>query len=186
MVPFAQSVALLTAEEFVAMPEDGLPRELVDGRIEEATMPGLRHGQICSKIDRLVGAFVETNDRGHVMSNDSFILIKRDPDTVRGSDICYFSYERLPRGPVPESFADVAPELVFEVRSPSDRWVKIMLKMGEYLNAGVSVVCVVDPQAETVSIYRPDENCKTFTANDDFLLPDILPGFVVKVRKFFE
>ena len=137
--------ALTTAEEFVRLPEKDHPRELVRGNIVEDVMPGARHGKIGVKIARLLGNFVEEKDLGHVMSNDTFVRTHRDPDSVRGSDICYFSYDRLPRGPVPEGIVDVAPELVFEVRSPSDRWVKVISKTAEYLEAGVSVVCIVGP-----------------------------------------
>ena len=126
------------------------------------------------------------NELGRVLCNDSCIVVKRRPDTVRGSDICFFSFACLPRGPAPKGIIAQVPELVFEVRSPTDRWVKILVKMAKYLDAGVSVACIVDPQAETISICRPDENCKTLTANDDFALPDILPGYRVKVRTFFE
>ena len=183
----AAQPALLTAEEFIGLPHDGLPRELVRGRIVvENAMPGSRHGYICLKVGRIVGNFAEEQDIGRAMSNDTFIVTKRGPDTVRGSDICYYSFSRLPKGQLPEGAADQPPELVFEVRSPSDRWVNVMLKMAEYLEAGVSVVCIVDPKEQTISVYRPDESAKILSVESTLTLSDILPGFSVPVRKFFE
>lgn len=55
----------------------------------------------------------------------------------------------------------VAPEVVFEVRSPTDRWPKVLEKVGEYLNAGVLAVYVVDPQAETVTMFDADQPGQT-------------------------
>jgi Uma2 family endonuclease len=177
--------ALLTAEEFVKLPENGL-RELVRGQIVELPMPGTRHGYVCMNVGRIISTFVRDNDRGRVMSNDTFVLTQRAPDTVRGSDICYFSYDRLPRGPLPVGIADNPPELVFEVKSPSDRWVKVIAKAAEYLDAGVLVVCIVDPEEETLTIYRPDKKPHSLMATDELSLPDILAGFSTPVRKFFE
>lgn len=147
---------------------------------------GVRHGYVCSNVSQFVGGFVKENDLGRAMSNDTFVVTKRSPDTVRGSDICYYSYSRLPKGALPEGAAEQPPDLVFEVRSPSDRWVKVMLKMAEYLEAGVSVVCIVDPNEQTISVYRPDESAKILSAESSLTLPDILPGFSVPIRKFFE
>ena len=164
-----------------------VPKELVSGCIVEQTMPsGLRHGYICSRISFLLTAFLNDNDIGRVMGNDSFVVTRRDPDTVRGADLCFYSYARLPKGPIPEKFADKSPDLVYEVRSPYDRWIEVIAKTTEYLEAGVSVVCVVDPKDQTVSIYRADENPRILTIEDAFVLPDILPGFTIPIRKFFE
>ena len=164
-----------------------VPMELVRGCIVEQTMPsGLRHGYVCMLIGHLIYDFIREKDLGRVMSNDSFVVTRRDPDTVRGADICFYSYTRLPKGPIPEKFADNTPDLVFEVRSPWDRWIDVIAKTTEYLEAGVSVVCVVDPKDQTVWIYRSDENPRSLTIDDEFALPDILPGLKIPIRQFFE
>jgi len=53
-----------------------------------------------------------------------------NPDTVRGADVNFYSYERLPKGKVPEGFLPVVPDLIVEVRSPSERWVEMYAKVG--------------------------------------------------------
>jgi Uma2 family endonuclease len=179
--------ALLSAQEFSSMPLNGKRYELVRGRLVEQPMPQQEHGFYCNNISFYVTEFVKKNDLGRVTSNDSWVVTERDPDSVRGSDICFFSFKRLPRGPMPKGLVETSPELVFEVRSPSDRWLKLVAKAGEYIDAGVSAVCVVDPKHQNVSIFRPEEDDPTvLTIDDEFTLPDILPGFSVPVRKFFE
>lgn len=148
--------------------------------------PKPRHGQICSKVDRTVGGFADEHDLGHVLSNDSGVVTERDPDTLRGADIAFYSYEKVPKGPLPNDYLSVPPDAIFEVRSEDDRWRKIVTKVSEYLNAGVSVVCVLDDDPPVIYVFRPDERMRTLEADDDFTLPDILPGFSVKVRHFFE
>jgi Uma2 family endonuclease len=178
--------ALLTAEEYGRLPDNGRPTELLRGRIIPMNMPYPRHGQICSKIARIVGNFADENDSGHLVTNDSGIVTEREPDTVRGADAAYYSYARVPRGPFPQGYLSVLPELVFEVRSPWDRWSDILIKVGEYLNAGVIVVCVLDPEPQTVHVFYADRPVHVLTADQELTLPEVLGSFRVLVRRFFE
>jgi Uma2 family endonuclease len=113
-------------------------------------------------------------------------ITEREPDTVRGADVCYYSFERLPEGPMPEdAYLPVIPDLVFEVMSPSDRWPRVLGKVKEYLDVGVTAVCVVIPRDRTAVIYRDDPKPQTFAADAELTLPDVLPGFRVPLRQFF-
>ena len=184
-VAIATDEKLLTADEFWAMPDSDRPMELVRGRIVDMNMPGPRHGQICGRTDRIVGNFVDEHDLGHVLTCDSGVLTERDPDTVRGMDVCFYSYSRLPKGPLPAKYVAVVPELVIEVRSPDDRWNRILQKVAEYLEAGVTTVCVLDPKTESAHVYSVDAE-EILKVDDTLTFPDILPGFAVPVRRFFE
>jgi Uma2 family endonuclease len=178
---------LLTAEQYRLLPDDGRHTELVRGKVVEMIMPAPRHGYFCNKVGRILGNFVEEHDLGRVMNNDSGVITERDPDTVRGADVCFYSYKKIPKGPLPDGYLSVVPELVFEVRSPTDRWSKVISKVGEYLNAGVSVVCVLDTQTETLTVYPADELQRVLTTDDELLLPAILgPEFRIPVRRLFE
>ena len=146
-------------------------------------MPAQRHGQICVKTILLLARHIE--ELGQLISNDAGIITTHDPDTVRGGDIAFYSYSRLPRGPLPPGYVEVMPELVFEVRSPSDRWPRLLTKAGEYLAAGVNVVCLLDDVTKTALVCRADELPQTLNADDELHLPDILGDLRVPVRQFF-
>jgi len=87
---------------------------------------------------------------------------------------------------VPEGLLDVVPELVFEVRSPSDLWTDMIAKMLEYLSAGVSVVVILDPKTKSASVFRPSDRQDVIEADGTLTVPDVLPGFAVPVRSLFE
>ena len=178
--------ALLTAEEFRLLPDDGQLLELVRGKVTPLNMPYPRHGEICSTTVYLLKRYLEDHPIGRVVCNDSGVRTEHKPDTVRGADVAYLSYTLVPRGPLPQRYLDVSPEAVFEVRSAGDRWPEILTKVAEYLKAGVIVVCVLDEQTQRMYVYRVDEPPQVLHADDDFTLPDILPGFSVPVRRFFE
>jgi Uma2 family endonuclease len=177
---------LMTAEEYARLPDLGRPSELVHGEIVEMNLPVPRHGQICSRIVRLIGEFVDERALGHLLANDAGILTQQDPDTVRGADVCYISFEKLPPGPLPDRYLDVPPDIVFEVLSPTDRRAIVLKKVAEYLEMGVPVVCVVDSPAETVHLYFAEQPEVTLSAEEELTFPQQLPGFRIPVKSLFE
>lgn len=178
---------LLTIDEYLRLPDDGRSTELVRGRVIEVPPTYPFHGYVCVKIVRAIADFVETHKLGRVMSNDSGVVTERDPDTLRGADVCFYSFARLPPGPFPRSsYLTVMPELVVEVRSPSDRRSQVLAKVTEYLTAGVTAVCVVNPEAGTAMVYRDNQDPEPFAADAHLTLADVLPGFRAPLRPFFE
>ncbi len=178
--------ALLTAEEFANRPDPGHPEELVRGRIVPMPMPKPRHGEICSKANRILGLHVDEREAGRVLCNDAGVVTARSPDTVRRADISFYSYARVPKGPLPDRYLDVPPDLIVEVLSPGDRWSKILGKVAEYLNAGTRVVAVLDDKRPLAYIWRTDDAPRILAAEDELTIPDLLPDFRVRVGQFFE
>jgi Uma2 family endonuclease len=178
--------SLLTAEEYLLLPDNGQPTELVRGRVVSMNVPTPRHGQICNKVGRILGNFAEEHDLGHVLSNDSGVITERGPDTVRGPDVVFYSYAKVPKGPLPDEYVPVVPDAVFEVRSHFDRWPRILAKVAELLPAGVRVVCVLDSQTERVMVYRDEDASQVFTDDQELVLPEFHPDFRVPVRRLFD
>src|SRR5258708_15306184 len=112
---------LLTAGEYRLLPDNGQPTELVRGRVVEMNVPYPRQGILCANIVWGLSSFVKPRDLGRVLSNDSGVITERGPDTVRAPDVCYYSYKRLPTGPMPQCYLSVVPGLVFEVRFTTHR-----------------------------------------------------------------
>jgi Uma2 family endonuclease len=177
---------LLTAEEYLELPDYGIPTELVRGRVVEMNVPAPRHGEICANTALLIGPHIRANKLGRIVTNDGGVVTERGPDTVRGADVAFYSYSRIPPGPLPRGYLSVVPELVFEVRSPTDRWARVLAKVSEYLDSGVTVVCVLDQISESVQIFRNEELPLTLHNSDELHLPDVLGDFRVPVQRFFE
>lgn len=177
---------LLTAEQFAERPDPGYPEELVRGRIVPVPQPKPRDGQICGKAVHILSVHVEDRDLGQVLCNDAGVITERGPDTVRGADICFYSYARVPKGPLPDRYLDTAPELVVEVLSPGDRWPNVLRKVAEYLDAGVTVVVVLDDQRRQAQLYQADGTTRLLGAQEELTIPDVLGDFRVPVRRFFE
>lgn len=172
---------LITAEEFFRMPDppNGYQQELVRGVIVTMPPPGGMHGISCLKVARKVGNFVDENNRGTVTSNDTGFITSRDPDSVRGPDVAFWSKERLPH--IPVGYMDVAPDLAVEVLSPSNTSKQIREKLIEYFARGVRAVWVVAPEDRTVTVYRSPEEGRLLHENAILTGDDVLPGFSCRV-----
>jgi Uma2 family endonuclease len=180
------ATSLITAAEFARMPDPGHPQELVRGVIVNMPPPKLRHGQVCGNVYLLLRLFADQHQRGHVVPNDTGVVTEQDPDTVRGMDVALIGYSKIPRGPLPKNYLEFAPDAVFEVRSPSDRWKDLHRKVAEYLNLGVPCVYVLDPDQCRIYCFYPDQPEEILGAADEFVGIGPLAGFCVPVAKFFE
>jgi Uma2 family endonuclease len=182
----ATITSLLTAEEYAELPDNDRPTELVQGQVIVMAPPGSRHGELCFRAGYLLQRFLDDHDLGRVLTNDSGIITERNPDTVRGADVAFYSYQRFPKGPMLAGLPLVAPELVFEVLSPSDRWSEVHVKVAEYLHAGVLAVCVVDDSNKRIHIFHANRPSQVIGSHDEISLPEILPDFRLPVLKMFE
>lgn len=176
---------LVTAQEYLHDPGSDAPTELVRGHIVEMAWANTSHGYHLGQIGFLLQQFVRAQDKGRVVARGG-VITERDPDTVRGPDVAYYSYERVPRGPLPSGYWPASPELVVEVRSHDDRWKDILRKVAEYLSAGVLTVVVADPETQRVHLFSADRETTVLDADDILTFPDILPEFNVPVKRLFE
>lgn len=179
---------LLTIEEYLALPDDGRRTELVKGRVVEVPPPSLRHGRICFRFASMLDRAAIGNRLGEVMTNDSRIATRRNPDSLRGGDVVYYGTAKLP--PLESEEWDrlfaLPPDLVAEVRSPSDTWREMLAKATEYIEAGVVVVILLDPVKRTAWVIREHEEPVRLGPEDELTVPDLLPEFRVRVGAIFE
>jgi len=177
---------LMTAEQFMAADLGDGAFELVRGEVVEMPPPMPEHGRVCGNAYFVLESYGRQSGLGYALSNDSGVLTERDPDTVRGADVCYYSHARWPRAQVSDHLPPVPPDLAVEVVSPGNRLAKIMKKVSEYLEVGVGLVWVVYPKRLQVVIYRATEDESMSFHEKDVIenLPE-LPGFRCSVSDFF-
>jgi Uma2 family endonuclease len=176
----------LTAEEYARLPDDGNPTELVRGEVVEMNLPKPRHGEVCANIVIHMGIYCQSSKLGRVICNDAGAITERDPDSVRGPDVSYISFDRAPLGPLGWKYLDPPPDVAFEVLSPEDRPGRTLAKIGEYLRAGVTTVVIVDPDEQCVFVHERGVEQKIVDTKDTLVLTTIAPDCAIPVRKFFE
>jgi Uma2 family endonuclease len=83
------------------------------------------------------------------------------------------------------TFPHICPDFVVELRSPSDSLTGLQSKMREYLENGARLGWLLDPQNRRVEIYRLGGEVEVLENPVELLGKDVLPGFVLNLRKLW-
>lgn len=159
--------------------------ELERGEVIHLTTGGWKHSSICAQVAFLLKDWARRTSLGRVLTGEAGIVTSHDPDTVRGVDVAYFSFERVPRGKEPESFSEVAPTLVVEVVGKGQGWKKMTEKAAEYLRMGADRVWVIDPQRNSLHVFTSDAPPREYGTSDTIENDPMLPGFTCRVAEIF-
>ena len=175
---------LMTAEDLL---KPGVPEraDLVRGVLVVHEPPGFRHGEITVRLTIALGTYVDTRHLGRVVAGDAGFKLQSDPDTVRGADIAFVSWERMPQES-PVGFPPLGPDLVVEVLSPGDRPAETLAKIADWLSGGTRLVWVIDPERRLARIYRQDGSESMLDEADALEGEDILPGFTCALDAVLE
>jgi Uma2 family endonuclease len=181
---------LMTTEELLALPDDGVERWLINGELREGGMTRRRykHSRVQPRIAHHLLTWLETQPepRGDVVDGDAGFRLRTNPDTTVGIDVAYIDADLAARGAQDEDrWLRGAPVIAVEVLSPSDEHERAVEKIETYINSGVKVVWIVDPDLETVIVYRPDRMPELFNKSTTLDAEPHLPGFSVAVSTFF-
>lgn len=180
---------LMTTEQMLALPLDGMDRELIHGELREK--PLTQHNRRHSRTEANVTFFLQgwlvnlPEPRGEVLSGEAGFRILRDPDTTVGIDVAYISAELAAATPDNARLVDGAPTVAVEILSPSNNWGSVVEKLRDYLAAGVPLVWILDPEFRTVTVYRPGAEPELFNARQELSGDPHLPGFRVEVARLF-
>jgi Uma2 family endonuclease len=82
-------------------------------------------------------------------------------------------------------FPPIAPDFVLELRSATDDLGELQAKMLEYMDNGVRLGLLIDPQGRRVEIYRLGQFVEVLDAPSNVDCNDVLPGFVLELRKIW-
>ncbi|MEO8100669.1 MAG: Uma2 family endonuclease [Acidobacteriota bacterium] len=178
------TTAAFTLEQLARMPEDGLRHELDAGELLVMTRPNSRHGALQAELIRILGDHVRRNKLGRIYSESGFIL-GRNPEILRGPDVAFVRQDRLPQVP-DDGWAELGPDLVVEIVSPSDTARQIDRKVHQYLAAGTLAIWIVYPDTKSVHVFEPAGAARMVESHDLLSSPQALPGFEIRVAEIFQ
>ena len=177
---------LLTADDLLRLSSRGVRGELIRGVLCETMPTGHEHGAIVMNLGTELRNFIRPRRLRWLVASDSGVWLERDPDTVREPDIAFTSAEKIPLDTWITGYAEMVPDLVVEVVSPSDSRREVHDKALMRLRHGVRLVWVVHPDTRTVDVHQQDGAAATL--GEDELLDglDVLPGFTCAVSAAFD
>ncbi|MEQ8464751.1 Uma2 family endonuclease [Coleofasciculus sp. E1-EBD-02] len=122
--------------------------------------------------------------RGRVFSSSTIFRLPNGGD--RSPDVAWVTNERW-ESLTPEEqakFPPICPDFVIELRSRTDSLPELQTKMQEYLNSGLRLGWLINPQAQQVQIYRPNQTVEIVQLPASLSGEAVLPGFVLDLPVF--
>lgn len=176
---------LVTADVLLEMSHDGVLRELIRGEVTEMAPAGERHGWTTGKLHALLGGFILLKKLGRFYSAETGFLIERNPDTVRAPDFAFVRTERV-QDLAPGNFIPFAPDLVVEILSEHDRPGEVQEKIAQWLRSGASLVWLIDPDLQEVSVHRLGKKPRILKDADALTGEKVVPGFSIPVAELWD
>jgi Uma2 family endonuclease len=155
--------------------------ELVDGEIIVMPPSGYESDEVASSFSGQLYSWVRPRKLGRVTGAGAGFNLPNE--NTRAPDVSFVRAERLKTSP--RSFADLAPDLMVEVKSPTDSLKKLRAKIQEFLGLGTLVGILIDPDVRSLEVYRLTEDAVVLGDGDTLTLPDLLPGWEIAVSELW-
>jgi Uma2 family endonuclease len=186
MKPDSASSVKFTYEDFLSFPDDGRRHELIDGDHYVTPSPNTKHQIIVLNLATALQTHLRVHRAGAVFVAP-FDVVFTDLDVVE-PDLLYISRERADI--LTAQHVRGVPDLVVEILSPGTRRTDEVIKRKLYERVGVPEYWVIDPELETVKIYRRTDHGFARVAElsveaADALTTPILPDFSVLLAEIF-
>ena len=178
----------LTAEEFYdwANRPENIDRnlELDCGEVTEVPPPIRGHGFYCWLVIKLLTEYVTRRGTGHLLTNDTGIIVGRDPDILRGADVMVF-LRSTTMADFQGKYVEDIPDLIVEIVSPSDKPKQLNRRVDQYLRRGIPLIWMIYPDQRIVYVHRPTEFNKVLDESDELTGNGVLPEFSCRVADLF-
>ena len=176
-----------TYEEFMSLPEGGPFRyEIIDGELCMTPSPSPRHQEISGNLFEIIRHFLRSNPLGKVFDAPCDVVLSKDPIQVVEPDLLFVSKEHL--SIITEKNIQGIVDLTVEILSPSTATADRRVKHSIYERFGVPEYWIVDPETETVQVFRlsagryPDP---LEYGKGDLLESPLFPGLSIPLSEVF-
>ena len=155
--------------------------ELTNGRISIVGPSDIVSSEISSRLIAFLFAWVNPRRLGRVFdSAGGFIL----PDSnLTAPDVSFVRAARLRQSP--RYFGELVPDLVVEIKSQSDRIKPLVTKILNLIKLGAVMGILIDPDEETVTVYRHQGEPTILNNGDILTLPELFPGWELAVSELW-
>jgi Uma2 family endonuclease len=181
------STRRLTYRDFVHFPDDGRRHELIDGKHYVTPSPAIRHERLYMRLMKALMDYVEVHPIGELFGSRTDCVMSLFDVVVPDLLLITNDQARI----ITKKHLRGAPALVVEINSPSTRGRDRRSKRDLYARAGVREYWMIDPDANTVTVFRrppqgevPIAATHQATAGDTLTTP-LLPGFELTLPHYF-
>ncbi len=113
---------------------------------------GLESEEVALEIAAQLRNWVRPRKLGRVLDSSGGFRLPNEDRYIRSPNVSFILAERLPR--TTEDYAELVPDLMFEVKSKTDSLIKLRQKIQQFLELGTQVAVLVDPRTHIMEVYR--------------------------------
>ena len=180
--------ALLTAEQFVVereeLPDGGRWTELVAGKAVTLSPPTIEHGTAVLNLSKALAEYSRKEPGGYSCF-ELGLVTARNPDSVRFPAICFFTTGGL-FAEADKVVTEVRPSLVVDVASTNDRRRGLEQRIIDWMEWGVKLVWVLDPQGKQVHAVEKGRAAQRLAEHHSLSGGTVLSGFQIGVGDIFK
>jgi Uma2 family endonuclease len=167
----------MSADEYLALDDDGFRYELIDGVVVMAPSPEVPHQDVRGEIELQLRQHIKRRQSGWAVSE---VDIRLGPRLVYRPDLVFVSSSQHARRP---RRIDFVPSLVVEVISPSSVAFDVQTKAGDYAKFGVLEYWIVNPEDGEVRFLRLRRGryAEVKPVRDQFVSKAV-PGFTLDLK----
>jgi len=175
----------LTEDQFFQLCQNNRDLRLertAEGELIIMPPTGWGSGNRNSRLTQRLGNWADADGTG--LAFDSSTAFTLPNAAIRSPDVSWVRRERLEAlNPDPAKFLPMAPDFVAELRSATDNLNTLQQKMQEYIDNGVRLGWLIDPQNQRVEIYRKGQDVEILQSPTSLSGEDVLPGFVLELAQ---
>ena len=178
----------MTVEEFLALPDDGVDRELIYGEVREKgmTVRNETHSEVMASMSFWLFSWSRSRRDYRILCGEAGFILDPVDRLVVGVDVAVnIRKADHPAHSTDSTLVSGPPHVAIEILSPSDSQKEIHGKVRLYLDHAVAAVWIVDPEDRSVRVYRRNESVQFFTGDQMLTCEPELPEFSVRVNDLF-
>ena len=178
------SIRSISLETFLVLPETKPASEFINGEILQKPMPAGKHRIVQRELTFAIDRPLKDQKIGRAFPE--LLCTFGGRSTV--PDIAVITRIRIPRdesGAVADVFA-IAPDWTIEILSPDQSQTRVVKNILHALKYGAFMGWLIDPDEQTVFVYRSNQSVEIFDERDQLLpVPEFAQGLALTIGKLF-
>ncbi len=175
----------ISLEEFLAMPETEPPSELIDGEVVQKVAPNIYHAMLTARLITLLGQYLEGHREAFVVNELRHVEFGEQRVYLPDISVFAIADRRRVLAAATERPVDVPPLFAIEVLSPGVSFGRIAERAAFFMRNGTQLLWLVDPDSETITVYRPGQEPVLRRAPGKLDAKPVLASFGVDLAELF-
>jgi Uma2 family endonuclease len=155
--------------------------ELVNGKVVIMSPSGFESDEVAFRFGGKLFSYVDERKLGRIAGSSGGFTLPNS--NTRAPDVSFVKAERLRRSP--RGFAQLAPDLAVEVKSPSDSLDDLRAKLTDFLTQGTQVGILINPEQRWLEIHRPNQPPVCLNSDDILTIPELFPGWSLPLSEIW-